>query len=156
LPARLVAIVEDHGLTPEAFELEITESSMMADPEGALHIMEQLSEAGFALAIDDFGTGYSSLSYLKRFSVDQIKIDISFVRDMLSDKDDYAIVKAIIAMADSLGLKTTAEGVEHPAQADALAEMGCDFVQGFNFGHPLAAGEFAGQWLRAPALEDEV
>jgi diguanylate cyclase (GGDEF)-like protein len=155
LPQRLVAIVEDHGLTPEAFELEITESSMMADPEGALHIMELLSEAGFALAIDDFGTGYSSLSYLKRFSVDQIKIDISFVRDMLSDKDDYAIVKAIIAMADSLGLKTTAEGVEHEAQAGALAELGCHFVQGFHFGRPVPPAEFAGQWLQTPALEDE-
>jgi diguanylate cyclase (GGDEF)-like protein len=155
LPSRLVAIVEDHGLSPEAFELEITESSMMADPEGALHVMEQLSEAGFALAIDDFGTGYSSLSYLKRFSVDQIKIDISFVRDMLSDKDDYAIVKAIIAMADSLGLKTTAEGVEQAAQASALAELGCHFVQGFHFGHPVPPNDFAGIWLRAPALEDE-
>jgi len=155
LPARLVAIVEDHGLTPEAFELEITESSMMADPEGALHVMEQLSDAGFALAIDDFGTGYSSLSYLKRFSVDQIKIDIPFVRDMLSDKDDYAIVKAIIAMANPLGLETTAEGVEHPAQAGALAELGCHFVQGFHFGRPLPPGDFAGQWLQAPALEDE-
>jgi EAL domain-containing protein (putative c-di-GMP-specific phosphodiesterase class I) len=156
LAPRLVAIVEDHGLRPDFFELEITESSMMADPEGALHIMEQLSEAGFALAIDDFGTGYSSLSYLKRFSVDQIKIDISFVRDMLSDKDDYAIVKAIIAMADSLGLKTTAEGVEHEAQARALAELGCHFVQGFSFGVPLTAHEFAGQWLQTPALEDEI
>jgi len=155
LASRLVAIVEDHGLTPDCFELEITESSMMVDPEGALHIMEQLSEAGFALAIDDFGTGYSSLSYLKRFSVDQIKIDISFVRDMLSDKDDYAIVKAIIAMADSLGLKTTAEGVEHLAQADALGELGCHFVQGFHFGRPVPPAEFAGTWLRAPALEDE-
>jgi diguanylate cyclase (GGDEF)-like protein len=155
LAPRLVAIVEDHGLTPDCFELEITESSMMADPEGALHVMEQLSEAGFALAIDDFGTGYSSLSYLKRFSVDQIKIDISFVRDMLSDKDDYAIVKAIIAMADSLGLKTTAEGVEHEAQAVALAELGCDFVQGFSFGVPLPPADFAGRWLHTPATELE-
>ena len=85
--------------------------------------------------------------------MDQIKIDISFVRDMLSDKDDYAIVKAIIAMADSLGLKTTAEGVEHPAQADALAELGCNFVQGFNFGHPLAGADFAGRWLRTQAMD---
>ncbi len=155
LAARLEAIVREHGLHPRQFELEITESSMMVDPDGALHVLEQLSEAGFALAIDDFGTGYSSLSYLKRFSVDQIKIDISFVRDMLSDKDDYAIVKAIIAMADSLGLKTTAEGVEHPAQAEALAALGCDFVQGFNFGHPVPAGDFAGRWLQLPSPELE-
>jgi diguanylate cyclase (GGDEF)-like protein/PAS domain S-box-containing protein len=144
---RLQAIVRNAGLQPEMFELEITESSMMADPAGGLTILETLSNAGFSLAIDDFGTGYSSLSYLKRFSVDQIKIDISFVRDMLSDKDDYAIVKAIIAMADSLGLKTTAEGVEHAAQADALAELGCHFVQGYNFGHPQPADVFAEKWL---------
>ncbi|MEO8160173.1 MAG: EAL domain-containing protein [Arenimonas sp.] len=155
LAARLQAIVQDHGLTPDCFELEITESSMMADPEGALLIMEQLGAAGFALAIDDFGTGYSSLSYLKRFTVDQIKIDISFVRDMLSDKDDYAIVKAIIAMADSLGLKTTAEGVEHPEQALALAELGCHFVQGFNFGRPVAPAEFADRWLQVASPELE-
>jgi EAL domain-containing protein (putative c-di-GMP-specific phosphodiesterase class I) len=148
--------VQDHGLDPSCFELEITESSMMADPEGALHIMEQLRAAGFALAIDDFGTGYSSLSYLKRFSVDQIKIDISFVRDMLTDKDDYAIVKAIIAMADSLGLKTTAEGVEHRRRRIALAEMGCHFVQGFNFGH-RCRGRFRRQWLqRSPPSKTKV
>jgi len=144
---RLEAIVRKAGLSPELFELEITESSMMADPEGGFTILETLSKAGFSLAVDDFGTGYSSLSYLKRFSVDQIKIDMSFVRDMLSDKDDFAIVKAIIAMADSLGLKTTAEGVEHAAQADALAGLGCHFVQGFNFGHPQPPDVFAENWL---------
>ncbi len=147
---RLQAIVRDAGLTPDRFELEVTESSMMSDPERALAILETLGKAGFALAIDDFGTGYSSLSYLKRFAVDQIKIDISFVRDMLNDKDDYAIVKAIIAMADSLELKTTAEGVEHAAQAQALAELGCDFVQGFHFGHPQPADVFAESWMGAP------
>jgi diguanylate cyclase (GGDEF)-like protein/PAS domain S-box-containing protein len=150
---RLEAIVRKAGLSPEMFELEITESSMMADPEGGFTILEALSKAGFSLAVDDFGTGYSSLSYLKRFSVDQIKIDISFVRDMLSDKDDFAIVKAIIAMADSLGLKTTAEGVEHAAQADALAGLGCDFVQGFNFGHPAPPDVFAENWLGATLMD---
>jgi diguanylate cyclase (GGDEF)-like protein/PAS domain S-box-containing protein len=145
---RLQAIVRDAGLTPNMFELELTESSMMADPEGAVAIMETLSNAGFSLAIDDFGTGYSSLSYLKRFSVDRIKIDISFVRDMLSNNDDYAIVKAIIAMADSLGLETTAEGVELVEQAKALSELGCDFVQGYHFGRPQPAHMFEERWLR--------
>ena len=152
---RLVSIVRDAGLEPEQFELEITESSMMADPDGGPEVLDTLSKAGFSLAIDDFGTGYSSLSYLKRFSVDQIKIDISFVRDMLVDKDDYAIVKAIIAMADSLGLQTTAEGVEHPAQADALAELGCHFVQGFNYGRPQSGDDFAEKWLRSPQLSPQ-
>lgn len=145
--SRILAIVRAAGLTPERFDLELTESSMMADPEGAAAIMDALSKAGFTLAIDDFGTGYSSLSYLKRFSVDRIKIDISFVRDMLSDDDDYAIVKAIIAMADSLGLETIAEGVEHAAQAAALTELGCHLVQGFHFGRPQPAHVFAGRQL---------
>lgn len=145
---RLQAIVRDAGLTPDKFELELTESSMMADPIGAIAIMDDLSKAGFSLAIDDFGTGYSSLSYLKRFSVDRIKIDISFIRDMLKNKDDYAIVKAIIAMADSLGLQTTAEGVEQAEQATALTELGCNFVQGYHFGRPQSTEQFADTWLR--------
>ena len=151
--ARFRAIVRMADLTPDMFELELTESSMMADPEGAVSIMETLSAAGFSLAIDDFGTGYSSLSYLKRFAADRIKIDISFVRDMLSDKDDYAIVKAIIAMANNLGLQTTAEGVEHEAQAEALLDLGCDYVQGYHFGRPEPASEFAKKWL-GPARAD--
>lgn len=145
---RLISIVRDAGLTTDRFELELTESSMMADPDGAIAIMDALSKAGFSLAIDDFGTGYSSLSYLKRFAVDRIKIDISFIRDMLSNKDDYAIVKAIIAMADSLGLQTTAEGVEQAEQATALAELGCNFVQGYHFGRPQSTELFADTWLR--------
>lgn len=145
---RLQEIVRDAGLTPDKFELELTESSMMADPIGAIAIMDDLSKAGFSLAIDDFGTGYSSLSYLKRFSVDRIKIDISFIRDMLKNKDDYAIVKAIIAMADSLGLQTTAEGVEQAEQATALTELGCNFVQGYHFGKPQSTEQFADTWLR--------
>ena len=153
IASRFQAIVRDAGLTPDKFELELTESSMMADPEGAVAVMETLSDAGFSLAIDDFGTGYSSLSYLKRFSVDRIKIDISFVRDMLNDKDDYNIVKAIIAMADSLGLKTTAEGVEHAAQAEALSKLGCHFVQGYHFGYPQPADLFAERWLRTRLVD---
>ena len=153
---RVLAIVADAGLTPDKFELELTESSMMADPEGATRLMGALSSAGFTLAIDDFGTGYSSLSYLKRFSVDRIKIDISFIRDMLNSKDDRAIVKAIIAMADSLGLETIAEGVEHAAQAQALTELGCHAVQGYHFGRPQPANIFSGSHLAAKSVDTDV
>jgi diguanylate cyclase (GGDEF)-like protein/PAS domain S-box-containing protein len=105
---RLLEIVHEAGLSPERFELELTESAMMVDPERAVEVLELLSAAGFGLSIDDFGTGYSSLTYLKRFAADQIKIDISFIRNMLHDKDDHTIVTTIIAMARALGLQTTA------------------------------------------------
>ena len=144
---RLMEIVHEANLSPERFELELTESAMMVDPERAVEVMELLSAAGFGLSIDDFGTGYSSLSYLKRFAADQIKIDISFVRNMLTDSDDHTIVTTIIAMARSLGLQTTAEGVEEAGQAAALLSLGCDTVQGFHFGHPISAQDFTAKWL---------
>ncbi|TXF10325.1 EAL domain-containing protein, partial [Pelomicrobium methylotrophicum] len=144
-------IIRAAGLAPARFELELTESSMMTDPGRAVRVMEALRAAGFALAIDDFGTGYSSLSYLKRFAADKLKIDISFVRGMLDDRNDYAIVKTIIAMARSLGLKTLAEGVEAAAQAEALLALGCDFAQGYYFGRPEPAQVFAQKWLRGNA-----
>jgi EAL domain-containing protein (putative c-di-GMP-specific phosphodiesterase class I) len=148
---RLLEIVHAAELSPERFELELTESAMMVDPERAVEVLELLSAAGFGLSIDDFGTGYSSLAYLKRFSADQIKIDISFVRNMMHDPDDHTIVTTIIAMARALGLQTTAEGVEDPAQAEALQALGCNTVQGFHFGHPISAEEFAARWLPQPA-----
>lgn len=144
---RLLAIVKNAGLSTELFELELTESSMMTDPERAVGIMEELSASGFAIAIDDFGTGYSSLAYIKRFAADHIKIDMSFVRNMLHDRNDFAIVKAITAMARSLGMSTTAEGVEEAAQAEALMELGCEFAQGYHFGRPVPAEEFSKKWL---------
>ena len=150
---RMLGIVHAAGLSPERFDLELTESSMMADPERAVEVFELLSAAGFGLSIDDFGTGYSSLSYLKRFAADQIKIDISFVRDMLTDSDDHSIVTTIIAMARSLGLKTTAEGVEEVGQAEALLALGCDFAQGYHFGRPEGAEAFQARWL-SPAPTD--
>jgi len=145
----LVAQVENAGLGTHQFELELTESSMMANPEGAIATMDALHRAGFSLAVDDFGTGYSSLVYLKHFAADNIKIDISFVRDMLTNRNDAAIVSTIIAMARNLGLNTTAEGVETPQQAQALLELGCDFAQGYHFGRPEAADVFASRWLSA-------
>ena len=155
---RLLEIVHEAGLSPDRFELELTESSMMVDPERAVEVMELLSAAGFGLSIDDFGTGYSSLAYLKRFAADQIKIDISFVRNMLTDADDHTIVTTIIAMARSLGLQTTAEGVEEAGQAAALLALGCDFAQGYFFGRPESPQAFQEKWLmaRQPLQPDDL
>jgi diguanylate cyclase (GGDEF)-like protein/PAS domain S-box-containing protein len=132
---------------PEAIGLELTESGFMRDPELAVEITERLRQAGFALSIDDFGTGYSSLSYLRRFAADTLKIDMSFVCDMLENQSDYTIVTTIVAMAHSLGMMTVAEGVETRAQADALTRLGCDRAQGFLYDRPLDSQRFAARWL---------
>lgn len=136
------------GAAPEWIEFELTESSMVADPHQAIRVMNELAEAGFSLAIDDFGTGYSSLKYLKDFAAGTLKIDMSFVHDMLTDSNDRAIVGAIIAMARSLDMRTIAEGIELAEQARVLTEMGCNLAQGFHFGRPQPALEFAQRWLR--------
>ncbi len=146
-------IVRAAGLTPDCLALELTESGLIANAERAIGMMEALKTAGFALSIDDFGTGYSSLTYLKRLPVNKLKIDISFVRDMIKDSNDYTIVAAIIAMARILGLKTLAEGVEEAAQAEALQALGCDEAQGYYFGHPVPAETFAQTWLKTPASD---
>ncbi|WP_304525398.1 EAL domain-containing protein [Halomonas sp. I5-271120] len=138
------------GVCPANIGLELTESGFMRDPEQAIGLMQALKAQGFGLAIDDFGTGYSSLAYLKRFAADTLKIDISFVRDMLSSSHDYTIVTTIIAMARSMGMKTVAEGVETIEQAQALAELGCDQAQGFYYGRPMSAEDFAMKWLQWP------
>jgi EAL domain-containing protein (putative c-di-GMP-specific phosphodiesterase class I) len=142
------SIVQAAGLTPACFELEITESSLMGNVERAIEIMGSLKSAGFSLSIDDFGTGYSSLSYLKRLPADTLKIDISFVRDMLNDRQDYTIVNTILGMAGNLGLKAIAEGVEELAQAEALLALGCDQAQGYYFGHPEPSEIFESKWLQ--------
>ncbi len=140
-------IVNSAGLTPAYLELELTESGLMGNVERAIGIMQSFKTAGFALSIDDFGTGYSSLSYLKRLPADKLKIDISFVRDMLKDRHDYTIVTTIIGMARNLGLKVIAEGVEEVEQAEALLALGCDEAQGYYFGRPVPAHVFEKIWL---------
>lgn len=135
------------SVSPSAIALELTESDFMRDPDQAIIITQAMRKAGYALFIDDFGTGYSSLSYLRRFAADALKIDISFVRDMLDNHHDRAIVQTIIAMANTLEMKTLAEGVENAAQATLLAEMGCNQAQGYWFGRPLPADEFTRTWL---------
>jgi diguanylate cyclase (GGDEF)-like protein/PAS domain S-box-containing protein len=130
------------GLDPSALELEVTESMVMHDPERAVKLLGDLKDMGIHLSIDDFGTGYSSLSYLKRFPLDSVKIDRSFIRDIPGDADDAAITRAIIAMAHSLRLKVIAEGVETEEQLSFLREHGCDEMQGHLFSRPLPEEEF--------------
>lgn len=144
-------IIHMAGLKPGYFSLELTESSLMENSERAAGMMEALKTAGFSLSIDDFGTGHSSLTYLKHFPVDKLKIDISFVRDMMTDNNDYIIISTIIAMARTLGIRTVAEGVENDAQAEALLALGCDEAQGYWFGRPEPADIFAQKWLKPTA-----
>lgn len=134
-------ILNETGLDPQWLELELTESILVHDIEQVLEIVRQLKKLGIKLAIDDFGTGYSSLTYLKRFAVDKLKIDQSFIRNVIVDTEDAAIVRSIIQLGHGLNLKTIAEGVETRGQADYLLKEGCDEVQGYLYGHPLPPEE---------------
>jgi diguanylate cyclase (GGDEF)-like protein len=129
-------------LAPKYVELEITEGALVEDVEKSIEILNELKQWGIHISIDDFGTGYSSLSYLKKFPLDTLKIDQSFVRDLLKDPDDAAIVSAIIAMAKSLRFSVIAEGVETAEQLNYLAANGCNEVQGYFTGRPVPAEEF--------------
>jgi diguanylate cyclase (GGDEF)-like protein/PAS domain S-box-containing protein len=139
LLATVSEIIEETGTDPALLELEITESLMVRNPDQAAELLHALKMMGVRLALDDFGTGYSSLSYLKRFPFDSVKIDRSFIHDIPYDQDDAAITRAVIAMAHSLRLTVTAEGVENAAQVDFLGINGCDAVQG-NFFSPALNG----------------
>ena len=140
----VAAALAESGLPPRLLELELTESILLQDVENNLELVHALKALGVRLSIDDFGTGYSSLSYLKRFAVDRIKIDRSFVRDIGSDPDDAAIVRAVIQLARSLRLGIIAEGVETAEQLAFLSEEGCQEVQGYLFSRPLAPADFEG------------
>lgn len=136
---KIKQILADTGLQSTYLELEMTESALMVDIQQSILTLKQLRELGISLALDDFGTGYSSLSYLKQFPVNMLKIDQSFMQDVLSDTDSIAVTNAIIALSNSLDLKTTAEGVETQEQLDYLKTQGCDEGQGFYFSHPSPA-----------------
>ncbi len=142
LPATVADALRDSGLNPAQLELELTESIAMRDVEASVTMLEGLRTMGVRLSIDDFGTGYSSLSYLQRFPLSRLKIDQSFVRDLLTNENNVKITRAIIAMAHSLNLSVLAEGVETEGQLAKLLEEGCDEVQGYLFSRPVCAEDF--------------
>lgn len=139
---RVQSTILQYNINPEEIELELTESSIMENPEKSIEAFEYLSELGIKVSIDDFGTGYSSLSYLKKINADVLKIDRSFVIDLELNEDDRVICKAIINMAHSLGMEVIAEGVENVAQRDLLHDLGCHMIQGYLYSKPLPAEDF--------------
>jgi diguanylate cyclase (GGDEF)-like protein/PAS domain S-box-containing protein len=142
LVEKVAAILGETGLDPAHLELELTESLVMQDVEKTIVTLGRLKAMGVQLSVDDFGTGYSSLSYLKRFPIDTLKIDQSFVRDITTDPDDAAIAKSIISMAHDMQLKVIAEGVETEDQKNILQQRHCDEMQGYFFSRPVPAAEF--------------
>jgi EAL domain-containing protein (putative c-di-GMP-specific phosphodiesterase class I) len=138
-------------LPPQFLELELTESAVMKDGEESIAILRRLKDKGVQLTIDDFGTAYSSLNYLKRFPIDKVKIDRSFIADIVSDKIDFAIVGAIVTLAHSMGLKVVAEGVETAEQRELVSTHWCDELQGYLFGRPMDASQFERSVLHSGA-----
>lgn len=145
---RIVTILKNEGAAAHSLELELTESILMHDMESSIQTLNYLRELGFRIAIDDFGTGFSSLNYLRRLPVNVLKIDQSFVREMLAEQASLAIVETIISLAHSLGKETIAEGVETKAELDVLTGRGCQLMQGYYFSKPLPAPNFEA-WVQA-------
>jgi len=151
-------VLSSTGLAPEFLDLELTESMIMENASSSIETLEALKMMGIKISVDDFGTGYSSLSYLKRFPIDVLKVDGSFIREVATNSDDAAITSAIIAMAQSLKIDVIAEGVETPEQMHFLITQGCTKMQGYMFGRPMSAAQFEQrareQQLIAPADEN--
>ncbi len=143
----LKRLLREYDVPGQLVELEITESTIMADPSRAEAALARIHRLGVRLSVDDFGIGYSSLAYLKRLPVQTLKIDSSFVRSMLTDEQDEIIVHSTINLAHNLGLRVVAEGVESPAVYQKLVDLGCDDAQGFYMSRPLPAPE-AEAWLK--------
>jgi len=152
LPDLVAQVLAETGIEPAALELEITESVLMQDAARFLDMINRIKQLGVRISIDDFGTGYSSLAYLRRFPVDHLKIDRSFVADMAHSQDDAIIVRSIIALGHALGLQVVAEGVESAEQLQLLRASDCDEVQGFHLGRPGPADEYR-RLLRAAVAE---
>jgi diguanylate cyclase (GGDEF)-like protein len=144
--AQIAASLDHSGIDPTRLKLELTESVVLENVDEVIHRMQELKALGVSFSMDDFGTGYSSLSYLKLLPLDQIKIDQSFVRDLTIDPSDAAIVRAILAMSQSLGLNAIAEGVETEAQHKFLYDNGCKFYQGYLFGKPMPITEWEARY----------
>jgi diguanylate cyclase (GGDEF)-like protein len=145
----------DAGIDAHCLEIELTETAVMSDPEESVELLERFSRMGIVVSVDDFGTGYSSMSYLRRFPIDKLKIDRSFITNIMTSADDAAIVQAIISLAHSLRLTVVAEGVESAEQVAFLQKQGCDQYQGHYFSHPLEPAAFA-QLLRSGAVVEPV
>ena len=137
-----------HGVPGERLVIEVTESGLLTNTTMAAEVLKGLSALGVRVSIDDFGTGFSSLSHLRRLPVDQIKIDYSFVRTMLGDSDDAAIVRSVIGLSKGLGLTCVAEGIEDQEVYAALRELGCDSAQGYYMARPMPVDQIA-RWLRS-------
>jgi EAL domain-containing protein (putative c-di-GMP-specific phosphodiesterase class I) len=156
LPEQVLAALAASGLPAQLLELEITESLLMDNTDTARSMLQVLRDHGVRTALDDFGTGYSSLAYLTRMPIGKIKIDRVFVAGLLEGGDSAAIVRAVLAMAESLGMDVTAEGVETREQAQALVAMGCAYLQGYYLSRPVPAADipaFAGKRWRFDLLE---
>src|SRR5690606_34259333 len=138
----IAQILKETGMPAELLEMEITEGMVMQDAERAIRILSGIKELGVRLAIDDFGVGYSSLAQIKRFPIDTLKVDSSFIRDIPANPEDRAITEAIIAMGKTLSLTVIAEGVETEAQERFLREHACDQSQGYYFAKPISPDEF--------------
>jgi EAL domain-containing protein (putative c-di-GMP-specific phosphodiesterase class I) len=151
----LEASLRRHAIPNGVLEIEITESTLMESVEANLQKLQAIRRLGVGLAIDDFGTGYSSLNYLSRFPLDKLKVDRSFVHDMLDDPTDLAITRAIIGLGHTLGLKVVAEGVETAQEVDILRGADCDEFQGFFFARPMPAHELPA-WLAARDTDRKV
>jgi EAL domain-containing protein (putative c-di-GMP-specific phosphodiesterase class I) len=144
--------LEESGLDPAYLELELTEGTVMMDVERAIKVMKELKRIGVQLAIDDFGTGYSSLAYLKRFPIDTLKVDQSFIRDIASSVSDAEIARTIVQLAHGLGLRVVAEGVETMEQLLFLKEQRCHHIQGFFYSPPVTHDEIAARLRIQPPL----
>ncbi|GAO40728.1 hypothetical protein SCH01S_51_00590 [Sphingomonas changbaiensis NBRC 104936] len=149
VPAMLEEAARVHNVAPERLVLELTESAIVADPDRAAKAMEAIRSVGATIALDDFGTGYSNLAYLQRLPIDALKIDQSFVTGMLGDRDKVAIVRAVLSLAEALGLRTTAEGVETLELSQTLAALGCTRAQGYFYAAPLDAEAAYAYWSRS-------
>jgi EAL domain-containing protein (putative c-di-GMP-specific phosphodiesterase class I) len=150
LASSVAEVLAITGLTPSLLELEVTEDILLLDEQRVLDTFLRIQELGVRVVFDDFGTGYASLSYLKKFPLDGLKIDRSFVLDLRADSDDAAIVGSTIGLSKQLGLSVIAEGIENRATADLLVSMGCEEGQGYFFGRPMPAQAFEEQFLKAP------
>jgi EAL domain-containing protein (putative c-di-GMP-specific phosphodiesterase class I) len=147
----VLAVIAHHHANPKRLKLELTESLLVDDVDDVVTKMSDLKAQGVSFSLDDFGTGYSSLSYLKRLPLDQLKIDRSFVRDVLTDPNDATIARTVVALAQTFGLSVIAEGVETEAQRAFLAANGCTAYQGYLFGRPMPVEELIAAWYAEPS-----